>query len=139
VVADHLFSPNQPRCDDGRCHPAPSYWAYIGRNRSTAASPGDKTVEESYRSKLRITMRPLIEERDAFLNYSKQDKSLSAEQRRIVEEIQKASLPILKQKKIEGLTSEELIQSISDESSTIAPLVKQFLDKMDAGKKRVAQ
>jgi len=84
-------------------------------------------------------MRPLIEERDAFLNYSKQDKSLSAEQRRIVEEIQKASLPILKQKKIEGLTSEELIQSISDESSTIAPLVKQFLDKMDAGKKRVAQ
>lgn len=96
----------------------------------------EKEATESYRSKLRITMRSLIDEHAKFVSYAEQDKILTAGQVKVVVTIKNASFPILKQKDIESLSCEQLIQSIQNESLTLGPLVKQFFEKIDNAKRR---
>lgn len=92
---------------------------------------GDK---ELLKSRLRMDMRSLINERNDFVSYALRDKSLSAEQKEIIQKIQKISFLILQKKDINELTIKELIESISDEAITIGPMVKKFMDKREAVK-----
>lgn len=98
--------------------------------------PKENDAEELLNSKLRMDIRSLISDRNKFISYAMQDKSLSTEQREIIQGIQKASFPILQKKDIDELSSEELIKSISDEAVLISPMVKEFLDKREVEKNR---
>lgn len=92
----------------------------------------EKDAEAGYLITLQMHMSSMIKRRDAFLKYARQDKLLSAEQVKILQEIRKHSFPILKEKAMEELTAVEFVQSMRDESSTIGPLVKKFMDEMKA-------
>lgn len=98
--------------------------------------PKEEDAGKLLRSKLRMDVRSLINNRDKFVSYAKQDKFLSTEQKKIINEIIKASFPLLNEKDIDELTSEELIKCINNEAATIGPMVKEFIDKRGGEKNR---